>query len=412
MKKRLPGSCIETDVVVIGGGLVGATLACGLAAHGIEAVVIDQTALVDKNVPDFDGRASAVAHTSKVAMDGIGLWRLIADQTQPINEIRVSDGPSLAFLHFDHMDLGDQPLGYMVENRTLRSGLLRLMSQTRGVKIMAPEHVVESVRDSAYATVTLGSGKIIRCRVIAACDGRRSAARGSAGIDVTSWTYKQHGIVTTIEHQRDHNGIAHERFLPSGPFAILPLRGGHQSSLVWTEKSSLVGAFTALDDDMFLAEIGERVGGFLGKLGLIGPRYSYPLGLQVAERYTDNRLVLLGDAAHGIHPIAGQGLNLGLRDVAALIDVLVHAKRYGLDLANNAGLMRYQRWRRADNLLMAGATDVLNRLFSNDAPPLRLARTLGLAAVNKLSPIKHAFMRQAMGQVGNLPKLMRGETPG
>ncbi|MFL2770668.1 MAG: UbiH/UbiF/VisC/COQ6 family ubiquinone biosynthesis hydroxylase [Rhodospirillaceae bacterium] len=412
MKKRLPDSCIETDVVVIGGGLVGATLACGLGAHGIETVVIDQAALVDKDAPDFDGRSSAVAHTSKVAMDGIGLWNLIADQTQPINEIRVSDGPSLAFLHFDHMDLGDQPLGYMVENRTLRSGLLRLMSQTKGVKIMAPEHVVESARESTYATVTLGSGKIIRCRLIAACDGRRSATRGAAGINVTSWTYNQHSIVTTIEHQRDHNGIAHERFLPSGPFAILPLRGGHQSSLVWTEKSSLVRAFTALDDDMFLAEIGERVGGFLGKLRLIGPRYSYPLGLQVAERYTDKRLVLVGDAAHGIHPIAGQGLNLGLRDVAALIDVLVHAKRYGLDFADNVGLTRYQRWRRADNLLMAGATDVLNRLFSNDAPPMRLARTLGLAAVNKLSPIKHAFMRHAMGQVGDLPKLMRGETPG
>lgn len=402
----------RVDVTVVGAGLIGAALACGLARQGLQVAVIDRIAPNDGIAPAFDGRASAIAHASRIALEGIGLWPLIADETQPIEEIRVSDGPSLLFLHYDHADIGDEPLGHMAENRVLRQGLLELMQKTPGLTIVAPADIVAIDRTDAAATVTLSNGEIIRTQLIAACDGRSSATRKSAGITVTGWTYAQHAIAATIDHTVSHHGIAHERFLPSGPFAILPLRGGHRSSLVWTEKSDLTEAFMALSDDAFLAEIADRVGGFLGSLSLVGPRFCHPLGLQVADRYTDTRLVLVGDAAHGIHPIAGQGLNLGLRDAAALIDILVDAKRYGLDLAHSAGLERYQRWRRADNLLMAGMTDVLNRLFSNDLPPLRLARDLGLAAVNRLPPLKRTFMRHAMGQVGDLPKLMRGQAPG
>lgn len=405
-------SSLDTDVIIVGAGLVGATLACGLAANGIKTVVIDRLDPADGISPTFDGRASAIAQSSRVALDGIGLWPLLAEKSEPIREIRVSDGPSLLFLHYDHAEIGDDPLGYMVENRDMRAGLLRLMRKSPGLTIAAPTDVSDIRRDEGVAVVTLEGGEKITGQLVVAADGRGSATRQSAGVDVTGWTYNQSAIVATIEHTVSHDGIAHERFLPSGPFAILPLKGGHRSSLVWTERTALVDSYMALDEAAFLAEIAERVGGFLGDVSLFGPRFQHPLGLQVAETYTRERLVLLGDAAHGIHPIAGQGLNLGLRDVAALIDILVDAKRYGLDLAHSAGLERYQRWRRADNLLMAGMTDVLNRLFSNDLPPLKAMRDLGLATVNSLPALRKTFMRHAMGQVGDLPKLMRGEAPG
>ncbi len=409
MSQRSKSGESKTDVIIVGAGLIGTTLACGLAAHGIDVVMIDKADPKDGIAPTFDGRASAIAQASRIALEGIGLWPLVAEKTEPIREIRVSDGPSLFFLHYDHAEIGDEPLGHMAENRDLRQGLLTLAHKTRGIEIWAPGEIVDMERTDTGARIVLADGRVARAPLIAACDGRNSLMRSKAGIEATGWTYDQHAIVATIEHVRPHRSIAHERFLSSGPFAILPLKGGHRSSLVWTEKKALADSFMSLDDAPFLNEIAERVGGFLGDLSLVGPRFSHPLGLQVADRYTDTRMVLLGDAAHGIHPIAGQGLNLGLRDVAALIDVVVDAKRHGLDLSHPAGLERYQRWRRADNLLMAGMTDVLNRLFSNDVPAVRLARDLGLAVVNRLPPLKRTFMRHAMGQVGDLPKLMRGE---
>lgn len=403
---------IETDVIVIGAGLVGSTLACGLSANGISTVLIDRSDAAATVSPTFDGRASAIAHASRIALEGLGLWPLIADQTGEIRDIRVSDGASLMFLHYDHAEIGDQPLGHMAENRTLRKGLLALMAQQDKLSVLAPVEIDSLKRDETTAEVQLCDGRLVCAQLIVAADGRNSHTRRSAGINVTGWRYNQQAIVATIEHERPHDGIAHERFLPSGPFAILPLKGGHQSSLVWTEKASTYRSFMALNDTAFLQEIDQRVGGFLGELSLVGPRFDHPLGLQIAERYTDERLVLVGDAAHGIHPIAGQGLNLGLRDVAALLDILVEAKRYGLDLAHTAGLARYQRWRRADNVLMAGTTDLLNRLFSNDILPLKTLRDIGLATVNALPPLRQTLMRHAMGQVGDLPNLMRGQAPG
>lgn len=403
---------IRTDVIVIGGGLVGATLACGLARHGVETVVIDRQAPSAGISLTFDGRASAIAQSAKITLEGIGLWPLMAEKVGPIEQIRVSDGPSLMFLHYDHADIGDAPLGYMAENRDLRAALADLSTATPDVTVLAPVEIANIETTDSAAAVTLSDDTEVRGALIAAADGRGSATRERFGIKVTGWTYNQQAIVATIGHEVSHNSIAHERFLPSGPFAILPLKGGHCSSLVWTERSDVTDSFFALDDEAFLKEIAERVGGFLGDLELVGPRFRHPLGLQVADRYTDQRLVLVGDAAHGIHPIAGQGLNLGLRDAAALIDIVVDAKRYGLDPAHAGGLERYQRWRRADNLLMAGTTDVLNRLFSNDVPPIRVARDLGLAGVNAIPPLKKSLMRHAMGQVGDLPRLMRGEAPG
>ncbi|MEK9725336.1 MAG: FAD-dependent monooxygenase, partial [Rhodospirillaceae bacterium] len=258
------------------------------------------------------------------------------------------------------------------------------------------------------------SGATVRARLAVAADGRASATRVAAGIGVTSWTYDQTAIVCTVRHDRHHGGIAHERFLPAGPFAILPLAGdppdaGNRSSLVWTERADLAPAMMALDEAGFTAEVARRFGDFLGGLEAAGPRYSFPLGLQFAERMIAPRLALAGDAAHAMHPIAGPGVYKGLRDVAALAEVLVDAHRLGLDLGAQTVLERYARWRRFDNTLMLAATDGLNRLFSNDALPLRLARDLGLAAVDRLPPVKRLFMRHAMGLVGELPRLLRGE---
>ncbi|MBX9634837.1 MAG: FAD-dependent monooxygenase, partial [Magnetospirillum sp.] len=264
-----------------------------------------------------------------------------------------------------------------------------------------------------HATVTLADGRSLRTALVIAADGRASPTRQGAGIGLTRWEYHQSGIVCTVAHEKPHGGIAHERFLPSGPFAILPMPGSHahphRSSIVWTEKLHLADAIVGQSDKDFLAELDSRFGDFLGHVQLDGPRYHYPLSLQFAARAIDRRLALVGDAAHGMHPIAGQGMNMGVRDVAALAEVIVDARRLGLDVGGPDVLERFQRWRRFDNMVMLGLTDVLNRLFSNNIGPLKLARDLGLAAVQAMPGVKRVFMKHAMGVVGDLPRLMRGE---
>ena len=403
---------VAVDVAVVGGGLVGAALAVALARHRLKVAVIDRVdpaAMIDER---FDGRASAVALSSQRLLAAIGVWRHV-EATAPIREIRVSDGPSLFFLHYDHAALGNEPLGFMAENRVLRRALARTLQENAEYLVsLAPATVVHFSQDGDAGTLTLKDGRRLRTSLVVAADGRDSLVRGLAGIPVSGWSYPQVGIVATIGHARPHDHIAHEHFLPAGPFAILPLpdeNGVHRSSLVWTERADATDSYVKLDDSAFLGAIGERVGGFLGPLHLIGPRFSHPLSLQFASRYIEKRLVLAGDAAHAIHPIAGQGVNLGWRDVAALTEILVDAQRLGLDLAHPSGLARYERWRRADNLLMAGVTDVLNRLFSNSVGPIKLARDLGLGIVNRLPGVKKMLMRHAMGTVGDLPRLMRGE---
>ncbi len=397
------------DIVISGGGLVGGALALGLARHGIACTVIDRLAPDQTISSTFDGRASAISASGQKFLEAIGLWPRLAAHAQPILDIRVSDGPSLLFLHYDHRDLGEGPLGYMVENRHLRAAIAaELAAQSAHINIVAPVSAHGFHQDADDAFITLSDGREISAKLVVAAEGKNSTLRDAAGMRLTGWSYPQTAIVATIGHDVAHAGIAHERFLPAGPFAILPLEGGHRSSLVWTEASSRAADYLALSDERFLNEIAERVGGFLGELNLIGPRFSYDLGLQFAARYVSGRLVLIGDTAHAIHPIAGQGLNLGLRDVAALIEILVDTVHLGLDPAHPTGLDRYQRWRRADNLLMAGVTDILNRLFSNDIAPVRLARDVGLGIINRIPPLKKFFMRHAMGTVGELPKLMRG----
>lgn len=401
----------RVEVAIVGAGLVGGTLACALACHGVKTALVDQVDPRAMTTDRFDGRASAVAASGQRMLGAIGVWPHLAGRYEPIREIRVSDGDAPLFLHYNHAEIGPEFLGMMAENRHLRAATFARMAELKDkVHLIAPAVVSHMSQTSDAAVLHLADGRTITASMVVTAEGRESKLRDQAGIKVTGWNYPQVAIVATIGHEKTHHGIAHERFLPAGPFAILPLPdedGVHRASLVWTERASAAAGYIALDEAAFLTEIDERVGGFFGRLSLIGPRFSHPLGLQFAARYTHGRLVLAGDAAHGIHPIAGQGLNLGYRDAAALTEVILDARRLGLDIANPDALGRYERWRRADNLMMAGVTDVLNRLFSNDVGPIKAARDLGLGIVNRISPLKRVFMRHAMGTIGDLPRLMR-----
>ena len=405
---------------MVGGGLAGLTLAAALGDAGIDTVVVERRDPATMDDALFDGRTTAVAHGPMQALDAIGVWPLISHDAAPILEIRVSDGrpggyTSPLFLHYDHAEVGNHPLGYIVENRLIRRALMRRVGECPSVRMLAPAAVADLADHADGAILTLDDGRRLRTQLVAACDGRASPLRAMAGIAVTDLRYPQTALVCTVAHARPHGNIAHERFLPGGPFAILPMTDDpagtyrHRSSIVWSEDAALAAEIALLDDDGFMRELGRRFGDFLGGIALAGPRFAYPLALHLAHSYGSGRLVLVGEAAHGIHPIAGQGLNMGWRDVAALAEEIVDARRLGLDVGRPDILRRYQARRRTDNLLLATVTDVLNRLFSNDIPGVRQARDLGLAAVNRLPPLKRTLMRHAMGVLGDRPRLVKGE---
>jgi 2-octaprenyl-6-methoxyphenol hydroxylase len=403
----------DFDVLTVGGGMAGMTLACALAGAGVRVAVVDRERPAATVARDYDGRASAIAYASAMAFKGIGLWPLLEPHASPIADIRVADGHPMRgvsplFLHYDHREVGDEPFGYIIENRHIREALHEFAGRLPKLTLLAPATVTELSRDSRRAEARLADGRLVRARLAVAADGRFSQIRRAAGIPVASLRYRQTAIVCTVRHERAHSGVAVELFLPGGPFAMLPMTE-NRCNVVWSERADLAPVYLALDDGAFLDELKRRFGGWLGDIALTGPRFSYPLGVLHAQRYTDLRLALLGDAAHAIHPIAGQGLNLGLRDVAALAELIVDSHRLGLDPAGPQVLERYARWRRFDNLLLTVVTDGLNRLFSNDIGPVRLARDLGLAGVNRLPPLKRFLMRHAMGVVGDLPRLVRGE---
>lgn len=395
------------DVLIIGGGFVGSTLAIALADAGLTAMVVEAGVPEAALSPQFDGRASAISLSSQRLLNRLGIWQDLAADAGPMLDIRVADGNSRLFLHYDHQEIGNQPFGYMLENRHLRQAILARMLQTPGVRLLAPARVSGLDCGARSVTATLADGRQLKARLAIAADGRDSRTREAAGIRITRWSYQQTAIVCTVRHQRPHCGVAHEHFLPAGPFAILPLAPGDRSSIVWTERAKLAPLIMAGSDAQFLDELRRRFGDFLGEIHIEGPRFSYPLSLQYAERSVGERLALVGDAAHAMHPIAGQGLNMGFRDVAALAHVLADARARRRDLGARAVLARYQRWRRFDNTLMLALTDGLTRLFSNDITPIRAARDLGLAAVNRMPTLKRVFIRHAMGIVGDLPRLMR-----
>lgn len=403
----------DHDVVIVGGGLNGPALALALAQGGLRVAVIDARPPTARAEAGFDGRAYALAIASKRLLGVLGVWDDLADGAQPILQIKASDGragegPAPFFLTFDHAEIEEGPMGFMVEDRFLYAAFQAAMARDDRITVRAPETVTAQEIGPQGAAVTLASGQRVSGRLLVGCDGRASGTATRAGITRTGWGYGQIALVTAVEHERPHNGIAHQFFMPAGPLAILPLAGGHRCSIVWSEAEDEAARIQALPDAAYLDELRPRFGDFLGDIRLAGDRFTYPLSLTLANRFVQARLALVGDAAHGVHPIAGQGLNLGLRDVAALAQVAIEAARRGEDIGAIDVLERYQRWRRFDSTALALGMDTVNRLFSNDNPLLRLGRDLGLGAVNAMPGLRRAFIRQAAGLTGDLPRLLAG----
>jgi len=398
------------DAVVSGGGLVGLALGEALAVLGLDVAVVDAAVPKTQLDPRFDGRSTAIAFASQQMLHAIGLWRHLADFASPITDIRVSDAAAHVFVHFDPKDAEGKPMGFMVENRHLRFGLHRRSRELSNLTFLAPRRVTEFRPGPSHGEILLDDGVILRTKLAVAAEGRNSELRDRAGIAVTSWDYGQTAIVATFRHELSHRGIAHEKFFPDGPFALLPLRDNH-CSLVWSAKSGYAPVIMGLEKKAFEAELQNRIGGFLGEIDALPGRWSFPLSYQRAEGMIARRLVLVGDAAHAIHPIAGQGLNLGLRDVAALAEVLFRARARGEDVGSPPVLERYQRWRRTDHLALGAVTDGLTRLFTNRNPVLKTLRGGGLGLSNRIRPLKKFFVRHARGTLGKLPKLLEGELP-
>ncbi len=405
----------RVDIVIVGGGLTGLATAAALSAERnappFQVTMIDAGDPAKQREAAFDGRASAITATSKRMFKALGVWPALAGDAQPMEKIVVTDSrldaPARpALLQFGESDFPGEPSAYMIENRHLYAALYDRVVDRGVVRLVTGARATEFGFDTGQAVVDLEDGARHSASLIAAADGRSSRLRQTAGIETVNWGYPQSGIVTTVEHARPHHGRAEENFLPAGPFAILPLKG-NRSSLVWTEETEVAERIMQLDDAGFKAELVRRFGAHLGEVVPVGPRFSYPLSMHVARSYVAPRLALLGDAAHGIHPIAGLGFNLALRDVAALADVLQAKARLGLDIGSEAVLQDYEAWRRFDNLKVALMSDGLNRLFSNDNQALRAARDLGITVVNHLAPLKRFFMREAAGLNERLPSLMR-----
>jgi len=405
------GPSARADVVIGGAGFAGLALAIALRQGLGEPfkVVVADPAL--GRTHSGDARASAIAAAARRMFETIGVWNAVAADAQPILDMVVTDSKLQdamrpTYLAFAGEVAEGEPFAHMIENPALVDALVT-RAKADGVELR--ESAVDSFASNAgRIVVTLSDGETISAKLLVAADGARSAIREAAGIQNVGWTYDQAGIVTTVKHERDHHGRAEEHFLPAGPFAILPLKG-NRSSIVWTEEKHEAERIVALPDDQFHAELETRFGLKLGEIEAVGPRRAYPLGLSVARSFIAERVALVGDAAHIIHPIAGQGLNLGLRDVAALAEAIVDAARTGLDPGGADVLDRYQRWRRFDTMSMGIATDSLNRLFSNRSDALRIVRDVGLGLVDRVPVLKEMFIREAAGLTGDVPKLLRGE---
>jgi 2-octaprenyl-6-methoxyphenol hydroxylase len=385
---------------------VGGVLACRLAEAGLSVAVVDRAALPPMEHPAFDGRAYAIAAGSRPLLDEAGIWRELPLPAGPIEQIRVSDGvvgrpASPFFLHFDHADLGGQPLGWMVEARSLRMALNARLHRGGRLSVHAPA-VAAVERSASGVQVRLDTGAAFEARLVVAAEGRDSPLRRAAGITAARWAYRQAALVCAIAHERPHERIALEHFLPAGPFAQLPMAdgedGAHLSAIVWTEHRKTAPRLMSMDDAAFGAELQVRLGGHLGRVRPVGRRWLYPLSAMYVHRMVSERLAVVGDAAHGIHPIAGQGLNLGLRDAIALAGLLIEAHREGDDLGSAALLGRYERGRRLDHVSMLLATDGLDRLFSTANPLVRLVRDVGLGGVQRMPALKRFFMSRATGK--------------
>ena len=410
----------SADVIIAGAGMAGATLALSLAHGGLTPLLIDPQPFASQLEPTFDGRSSAIAFSTFRAWDAIGVGEALRPHAQRIEQILVTDGhrPGAAsrgqspfFLRFDSAEIADrvqsEPLGYMIENRRIRAALAEAINSA-GIAVLAPASVVTVEADVGAAKVILADGRVLTAPLVVGAEGRNSPVRQAAGIGTIGWPYGQSGVVATVQLEKPHQGVAHEYFLPDGPFAILPLTE-NRASLVWTERPAAAEALRKAAPQVLSSLLRRRFGSFLGRVEVVGPTFVYPLSMQLAERLVAPRTALLGDAAHGIHPIAGQGLNLGLKGSAALAQVLVDAARLGEDIGSPMVLERYARWRRFDNVAVAGMMELFTRVFSNDIPLVRLLRGVGMSMVNSIGPARRFFMEEAGGATGDLPRLLKGQ---
>lgn len=390
-------SLSHTDILIIGAGMAGLTLACGLAKQGLAVTLLEKKdiAAFNEDMPS-DGRASAIAYSSQQALQALGLWEILAPHASPIHDIEVTDGDSPFFLHFDHKQVG-KVMGYMLENHANLTALLKEARLLPNLRLLSPHYVTALEQLPHAARATLDDGAVIEARLMVATDGKHSSIRDMLGIRTASWDYGQTAIVCSIAHSKDHQCVAYERFLHGGPFAILPLKGGMHSSLVWVEKTSLVPELLQLTEEELTWHIQKRVGDALGEVALSSRCFSYPLSASFAKNYYKGRVVLVGDAAHSIHPIAGQGFNLGLQDIASLVESILHYKRLGLDIGAQAVLSRYSRERKPENMAMLAITDNLTRLFSSNSFPVKHSRRLGIGLINHIPPLQKFFIGYAMG---------------
>ena len=399
----------RADVIIFGGGLVGLALASALDSSGLSAIVLDPADPAPRALASFDGRTSAVSSSSMRMLDTIGVTPHLAEKGCPIRTIAVADGLEPGGLHFDAED--DEPLGWMHENRHLRAALQARAEVGRNIWLLWKSRVASVDRGDQGVTVALEDGRKLHAPLLVAADGRNSATREAAGIRVARWRYDHHAIVSVLGHELPHEHVAYEIFYPTGPFALLPMNDGessHRSAIVWSVPHEDAAGWLSLNDDDFAAEAQAAMGSFLGKVVMLAPRSSFPLGFHHAAQITAKRLALVGDAGHAIHPIAGQGLNLGFRDVAALAEVLVEGARLGLDLGDTQLLDRYQRWRSLDALSVAFATDSLTRVYAVPGRTASAVRRFGMGLVERITPLKNRLMNEARGTSGELPLLLRG----
>jgi 2-octaprenyl-6-methoxyphenol hydroxylase len=400
----------RSDVIILGGGLVGLALAAALDASGLSAVIVDPADPEARKDARFDGRTSALSSSSKRMFDTIGISEHFPVPGCPIRRIEVADGLERGGLSFDPAD-DDEPLGWMNENRHLHAALLARANAGRNISLLWKSSPARVDRSEHGVTVQLEDGRQVGGPLLIAAEGRNSPMREAAGIRVARWKYDHAAIVSTLRHERPHDNVAYEIFYPAGPFALLPMtddEGGHRSAIVWSVKAADGPGLLSLSDADFAAEAEAAMGGFLGRVELLAPRSSYPLGFHHAARITDHRLALVGDAAHGIHPIAGQGVNLGYRDAAALAQVLVEGARLGLDLGDRQLLDRYQRWRSLDTFMVSLATDGLTRIYGIPGKTASRVRRFGMGLIDRIGPVKDRLMAEARGTSGDLPLLLRG----
>jgi len=399
----------RADVIIFGGGLVGLALASALDSSGLSSIVVDPADPAPRGEASFDGRTSAVSSSSMRMLDTIGVGDHLAAEGCSIRRIAVADGLAPGGLHFESDD--DEPLGWMHENRHLRAALHTRAEAGKAIWLLWKSRVAKVERGDHSVVVSLEDGRKLSAPLLVAADGRNSATREAAGIRIARWKYDHQAIVSVLRHERPHDHVAYEIFYPSGPFALLPMNddsGGYRSAIVWSVPRDDAAGWLSLTDDDFAAEAEAAMGAFLGKVAMLAPRSSFPLGFHHAAQMTARRLALAGDAAHAIHPIAGQGLNLGFRDVAALTEVLVEGARLGLDLGDQQLLTRYQRWRSLDSLSVAFATDSLTRIYGVPGKTASAIRRLGMGLVGRISPLRNRLMNEARGTSGELPLLLRG----